>query len=158
MTPREDLVLTGRQPLTGGDPHLPLNEVPAGDHLGNRMLDLKPGVHFHEEELVRTVAGNDELHGARADVVDAAGGVAGRRADAGAGGGVEQRRGSLLDDLLMTALQTALPLTEMENLAMRVGEHLNLDMPGRQHKPLEKKGVVAEGRAGLAARSGECGR
>ena len=55
------------------------------------MLDLQAGVHLHEEELVGPVGGDDELDGARAGVVDAAGGVAGRGADARPGRRVQQR-------------------------------------------------------------------
>ena len=40
-----------RQPLAGGDPELPLDQVEAVDELGDRVLDLEPGVHLHEEEL-----------------------------------------------------------------------------------------------------------
>ena len=82
------------------------------------MLHLQTGVHLHEVELVRTVRRNDELHGAGTDVVDATGGVASGRTDPGAGLGVQQRRGRLLDDLLVAALQAALPLTEVQHAAV----------------------------------------
>ena len=52
----------------------PAAAVPPGpgrDHLGDRVLDLQPGVHLHEEELIRPVAADDELHRAGADVADA---------------------------------------------------------------------------------------
>ena len=52
----------------GGDPQLQLDQVEPGDHLGDRVLDLQPGVHLQEEELLRPVAGDDELDGARAGV------------------------------------------------------------------------------------------
>ena len=41
-----------RQRLAGGDPQLPFDQVDAGDHLGDRMLDLQPRVHLHEPEAV----------------------------------------------------------------------------------------------------------
>ena len=50
---RGDLVLRHRQLLAAGDADLPLDEVDAGDHLGDRVLDLQPGVHLEEEELAR---------------------------------------------------------------------------------------------------------
>ncbi len=86
-----DVVLRDRQLLPRRDADLQLDQVDAGDHLGDRVLDLQAGVHLHEEELVGPVGGDDELDGARAGVVDAAGGVAGGRADARPGRGVEQR-------------------------------------------------------------------
>ena len=46
-------VLRDGQRLAGGDPQLPLDEVQPGDQLGDRVLDLQPGVHLHEVELVR---------------------------------------------------------------------------------------------------------
>ncbi len=129
-----------------------------GDHLGDRMFDLQAGVHLHEEELVGPVGGHDELDGARADVVDAPRGVAGGGADPRAGGRVEQRRRRLLDDLLVAALQAALALAEVQHGAVGVGEHLDLDVPGAQHEPLQEQRVVAEGRRGLAAGRGQRGR
>ncbi len=60
-----------RQRLAGGDAQLPLHQILAGDHLGDRMLDLQPRVHLHE---VEGVALGDELHRAGADVADRAGG------------------------------------------------------------------------------------
>ena len=120
--------------------------------LGDRVLDLQAGVHLHEEELVGPVGGDDELDGARAGVVDAARGVARRRADAGPGRRVQQRRRRLLDDLLVAPLQAALALAEVDDVAVAVGEHLHLDVPGVQHESLEEQGVVAERRRRLAAR------
>ena len=115
------------------------------------MLDLEPGVHLHEEELVGPVGGHDELHGAGARVVDAAGGVARRGADPCPGRGVEQRRRRLLDHLLVPALQAALALAEMHDVAVAVGEDLHLDVPGPQHEPLQEQRVVPEGRGRLTA-------
>ena len=47
-----DLLLRQRQRLARGDPDLPLDEVQAGDLLGDRVLDLQAGVHLQEEELL----------------------------------------------------------------------------------------------------------
>ena len=68
-----------------------LDEVYAGDHFGDRMFDLKAGVHLHEEEFIGPVGGHDELDGARTGVVHAARGVTGRRTDAGPGRRIEKR-------------------------------------------------------------------
>ena len=64
------VVLAERQGLAGGDAQLLLDEVEAGDQLGDRVLDLQPGVHLHEERLVGGVAGDDELDRAGAGVAD----------------------------------------------------------------------------------------
>ena len=44
--------LRQRQRLARGHAQLPLHQVEAGDHLGDRMLDLQPGVHLHEPDAV----------------------------------------------------------------------------------------------------------
>src|SRR6185369_11645249 len=65
-----DLFLPARQALARRDPQLPLDQVEAGDHLGDRMLDLQAGVHFHEIEWAGARRLDDELDGAGADVTD----------------------------------------------------------------------------------------
>ena len=122
------------------------------------MLDLKTRVHLHEEELVWPVGGDDELDRPRTRVVDAARRVASGRADAGPGRRVEQRRRRLLDDLLMAALQTALALTEVDDVAVSVRDDLDFDVSGVQHESLQKQRVVTECGGGLAARGDEGGR
>ena len=147
---KHDVVLRHGEHLTGGDPHLPFDEVDAGDHLGDGVLHLQAGVHLHEEELVRGVVRDQELHGAGAAVVDAAGRVAGGLADPGAGGaavgqGFQQRRRRFLDDLLVPALQRALALAQVDDVAVVVGQDLDLDVPRRVDQPFQEEGVVAEG-------------
>ena len=138
------LGLGERQRLPRGDPKLPLDQVEAGDQLGDRVLDLQPGVHLHEEELVRGGVGDQELDRAGAGVADAPGCLAGCLADAGAGRRVEQRRGSLLDHLLVAALQGAFAFAEVDDGARAVGEHLHLDVTGGVDEALEQQCVVAE--------------
>ena len=91
MAAHGDVVLSDRQLLACRDADLQLDQVDAGDHLGDRVFDLQAGVHLHEEELVWPVRGDDELDGACAGVVHAAGGVARGGADARPGRRVEQR-------------------------------------------------------------------
>ena len=50
------------EPLAGGDPDLLLDDVDAGHHLGDRMLDLQPRVRFHEVEVAARI--HQELEGA----------------------------------------------------------------------------------------------
>ena len=40
-----------RRAFSGGDAHLNLHQIEAGDRLGDWMLDLKPGVHLQEERF-----------------------------------------------------------------------------------------------------------
>src|SRR5262249_54600143 len=59
------------------------------------------------------------------------------------------------DELLVTALYRAVAVTEMQEVAVRVGEHLHLDMTWRREIPLEQQRTIAEGTLGQAARGGE---
>ena len=69
MAGERDLALLERQPLAGRDPDLLLDDVDAGDHLGDRMLDLEARVRFHEVEAAVRIhqelerAGVRVLHG-----------------------------------------------------------------------------------------------
>jgi hypothetical protein len=64
--------------LAGGDQDLLLDDVDAGDHLGDRVLHLHAGVHLDEVELAVLV---QELEGAGAAVADAAAGLGAALAD-----------------------------------------------------------------------------
>ncbi len=119
------------------------------------MLDLQPGVHLHEEELVGTVGGDDELDGARADVADRARRVDRGGPDSGPGRGVQQRRRRLFDDLLVPPLQAALALAEVHHVAVRIGQHLYFDVPRPGDEALDEQRVVAESRPRLPARGGD---
>src|SRR5690606_41494354 len=62
------VLLPDRQLLAGGDHQLLADQVDAGDHLGDRVLDLDPGVHLDEVEAPVL---EQELEGAGAAVADA---------------------------------------------------------------------------------------
>jgi hypothetical protein len=108
------------------------------------VFHLESSVHLHEEEVVGLVGGDDELDGAGTGVVDAASGVAGSLADTRPGLRVEQWGRRFFDDLLMASLQAAFTLTEVDDVAVPVGEDLHLDVPGPQHESFEEEGVVTE--------------
>ena len=60
-----DLLLGEREGLAGRHPQLQSDQVHPDDQLGDRVLDLEPGVHLEEEELAVLV---EELDGAGVDV------------------------------------------------------------------------------------------
>src|SRR5699024_9661376 len=62
---------------------------------------------------------------------------------------VEVWRRCLLDDLLVAALQRAIALVEVDDLAERIRKHLHLDVPRRYHRLLEVHRTVTECRRGL---------
>ena len=143
--------------LPRGDAELRGDEVDAGDGLGDGVLDLEAGVHLEEERLVGGVRVDDELDGAGAHVVHRP-----RRLDRDlpellALGGGEGGARRLLDHLLVAALEGALALPQVDDMAMGVGEDLHLEVAGRGDPALEEEGVVAEGPGGLAPRGLERG-
>jgi hypothetical protein len=60
-------------------------------------------------------------------------------------GGVEERRRRLLDHLLVAALDRALALAEVDDVAVLVGQHLDLDVARLLDELLDEHAVVAEG-------------
>ena len=140
----------------GRDPQLLLDQVEPVDQLGDRVLDLQPRVHLEEEELAGSSAVGEELDGAGAD-------VAGTRARArppprrsrSRSSGVDDRRGRLLDDLLVAALQRALALAEVDDVAVGVAEHLDLDVARALEVALDEHAVVAEAGQRLAPGRGQ---
>src|SRR5207253_7431954 len=112
---------------TGGDAQLLLDEINAVDQLGHRMLDLKARVHLQEEELARVGRG-DELDRAGARVATRAREGDGRLAHARPQRLRYDGRGGLLDDLLVAALQRALALAEVHDVAVAVAEDLHFDV------------------------------
>ena len=122
------LILACRQPLAGGDPELPFDQVLPRDQFGHRVFDLKTGVHFHE--IKRTVRSGDELGRACPGVIDGPGcgdcGVAHCTACFIRHAG---RRG-LFQHFLVAALDRAVPFKQVYRIAMLIAEDLNLDMPG----------------------------
>ena len=136
-----DVLLPERQLLPRGHQDLRLHDVDAGDHLGHRMLDLYPRVHLDEIELALLV---QELEGARAAVADLAAGLGAALADADALLHRDQRRGRLLDDLLVAALHRAIAVAQIDRIAVFVGEHLDLDVARGFEKLLHVHRRVAE--------------
>lgn len=152
MPGQADLLLLDGERLPRGDAQLLLDDVDAGDELGHRVLHLQSSVHLHEEELPGLFGGDEEFDGAGAAVVDAARDGARGGADALARVLVDEGRRRFLDHLLVPALQGAFALTQMDDAAVLVGEHLHLDVPWRGDEAFEEERVVAERRGRDPAR------
>ncbi len=90
------------------------------------MLDLQPGVHLQEVEAL--VLAGDELDRSGGIVAHRLGQRDGLLAHPPARLGIEQRRGRLLDDLLVAALDRAFALAEIDDVAVLVAEQLDLDV------------------------------
>ena len=151
--------------LTAGHFQLPFHQILAGHHLGYRMLDLKPGIHLHEEKRARhTILGgfDDKFHRAGPLVTDGQGRICRRPAHGGAQILGHAGRRGLLQDFLMAALDRTVALEQVDRLPVGVGKDLQLDMARTGHEPLDQYMVIAEGIDGLAFAAfqggGEIGR
>ena len=129
------------------DRELQVDQVESGDELGDGVLDLESGVHLEEEGVL---AGDEELDGAGVDVADLAGQVDGRRGDDRADRVGDLARRRLLEHLLVAALDGAVTLVQVHDVAVLVGHDLHLDVPTVLDVSLEQHGVVAEGGRRLA--------
>ena len=144
--------------LTRRDPNLLAHEIDPTDQLGHGVLDLKPCVHLQEVE--RAVRREQELHRTGPDVVDRR-----RHAHRHASHLFDQRVGArrrgrrrFLHDLLMPSLDRTVTLEEMHGRAVRVSEHLNLDVARLDDRLLDVDCLVAERVLGLAPCAVPCAR
>ena len=116
------------------------------------MLDLEPRVHL--EEVRSAVRVHEELEGPGVDVSGASHQGHGEIAHP-----LPQRRGdegrrALFDHLLVPPLDGALALEEVDDVAVLVGQDLDLDVAGLLDHLLHVHPVVAEGAPGFAAGTG----
>ena len=86
----------------------------------------------------------DELDGAGADIVHGARRQHRRIGDGFARGVVHARRGRFFDHFLVAALQRAIALEQMHDIAVRIAEHLHLDMARALHVHFQQHAIVAE--------------
>ena len=145
-----DVLLGDGERLAGGDQDLLADDVDAADHLGHAVLDLHPRVHLEEEVLVADLHALDR---AGAAVADRGGRVGGDLADPLAHLGVDVRARRLLDHLLVTALDRAVALAEVDHVAVPVGEHLDLDVARVLEVALDVDAVVGEELLAFAGRA-----
>ena len=90
------------------------------------MLDLYARVHLNEDVVAAIV--HEELHGARAGVVDVLAELHRIGADAIAQLWIEEGRRGDFHDLLVAALHGAVALEEVDDVTGRIGEDLHLNV------------------------------
>ena len=134
MAGRVGLGLGDAERLVGGDLELIRHEVTAGHELRDGMLDLDPGVHLEEEPLA--AIGEEELAGSGALVADLGCEAERRFRERPAGRRVHRGRRRFLEDLLMPALDRAVPLAEVDAMAVPVEQDLDLDVARALHELL----------------------
>ena len=137
-----DLRVVVAELLAGGDAEHLADQVDAGDLLGDAVLDLEAGVDLEEGD--GAVLADEELAGAGADVPglaqDRLGGLV-ERGDLLVG---EERRGRLLDELLVAALQRAVAGGDDHDVAVLVGQALGLDVARLVEELLHEALAAAE--------------
>ena len=139
--------------LARGDPQLLADEVDAGDLLGHRVLDLEAGVDLEERD--GAVQADEELAGPGADVAGLAQDRLRRLDELGVLRVGEERRGRLLDELLVAALQRAVPGADDDDGAVGVREALGLHVPRVVEVALHEALAATEGGDRLADRGVE---
>src|SRR4051812_2493334 len=105
------------------------DQVKAGHHFRDVMLDLNPSVHLHEVELLVSVI-DEELDGADVLVAHGLAKLERGRAHLLAKLGGANRARTFFQKLLVAALDGAVALAEEDAVAMLVAENLDLDVPG----------------------------
>ena len=148
VTAQQDRILLEIQRLTCGNSNLPFHEVQPRHAFRNRMFDLEARVHFDEVEPI--VVCQEELDRSGVLVADCGGSFTGCPGEPGAHRRIETGGRRLLDHLLMSPLQGAVALEQVDRAAVAVGEDLHFDMAGRRHQLLDQEATVPEGGFRLA--------
>ena len=148
------------QRFAAGHAQLPFDQVQPGDHFGHRMLDLQPRIHFHEIERAcafPVARLGDELHRAGADVADRLGRRHRGLAHAVAPRLAHARRRRFFQHFLVAPLHRTVALEQVQRVALRVGEHLDLDVARACQVFFQQHALVAETRFRFALAGGERG-
>ncbi len=146
------VVLREPERLARGDADHQLDQIEPGHRLGHGMLDLQPGVHLEEVEALagRVGARHDQLDRPRREIPHRTRQRDRLLAHAFPHLRRDERRRRLLDHLLVAALDRAFALAEIDDIAVLVAHHLDLDVAGRFDELLDEHAVVAERRQPLA--------
>ena len=145
-----DLGVVVAELLAGRDAEHLADQVDAGDLLGDAVLDLEAGVDLEEGD--RAVLGDEELARAGAVVAGLGEDALGRLVELGDLLVGEERRGRLLDELLVAALQRAVAGGDDDDVAVLVGQALGLDVAGLVEELLDQALAATEGGDRLAHR------
>ena len=135
-----DVFLFDRQRRAAGNQQLLSDDIDATDHLGDRMLYLYPGVHLNK---VKRVVLEQEFEGARTPIIHVETRTHACLTDFISQCVVNAWRRRLFDDLLVSALQGAIAIAQVNGIALPVGQYLNLDVT----RTLQKFLHVHHGRA-----------
>lgn len=132
---------------TSGNLDLGSDNVDTCNLLSNGVLNLDTGVDLNEVVAVLLV--DKELRGTSVAVVNRLGELDGIGQDSVAGLGGKVLGGGNLDDLLVTTLDGAVTLVQVDNVAVVVTKELDLNVLGLVEEALDENGAVAESALGL---------
>ena len=128
---------------------LRLDDIDAGHFLSDRVLDLDARIDLDEVERTR-LGIHEEFDSAGTDVTGFAGQLQRIARQLLALRGVEIGCRRALHDFLVAALHRAVALEQMHLVAMRVAQHLHLDMAGAFDQLFQINLILAKGGPGLA--------
>src|SRR3546814_13855501 len=117
--------------VCSSDLDLLAHQIEPGDHLGDRMFDLKPGVHLDEVECAVFPQELDRPRAAIAHIGHRLGDDAAHPITLDA---AQARRGGFLEHLLVAALERAVALAEMVRLSQAIAEDLEFDVSSGERR------------------------
>lgn len=132
---------------TGSNLDLGGDDINTRDLFGDGVLDLDTGVDL--DEVVAVLLVDQELGGTSVAVVDGASQLDGIRQDLVADGGGQVLGRGQLDHLLVTTLDGAVTLEQVDDVALAVTQQLDLDVLGLVEEALDEDGAVSKGALGL---------
>src|SRR5678815_1226727 len=157
VAPLRELTLNPRHRLAGSDANLRGDEIDTDHLLGDWMLNLQARVHLQEVERgLVAPAFEQEFDRSRVAVPRGARYGHSRVSHSTTQRGRDGGGWCLLNDFLMAALDRAFPLEQMDDVAVCVGQDLELDVPRAVDEPLDIKGSVTESDERFAPRLPDC--
>ena len=144
-----DIFLLERQWLTRSYADGLLDDVDAGDHFGDGVLDLNTGVDFHEVEVFLGI--HQELDSTGRVITGGFTHAGGSGAELLAFFIIEDGARGLFDELLLASLHGAVAFPEVDDVAVLVTEDLDLNVPRVINEFLDIDGAIAKSGLGFLA-------
>ena len=138
----------GHVAAVGNADHL-RDQVDVGDELGDGVLDLDACVEFEKPDLI---ARHQELGRAGAAVVSCPSKRNSRFIKPRAQRVIDDRRGALLEHLLVPTLDRAVALAERDHTTVGIGKQLDFDVVRALDKSLGVHAAITKGALGFARR------
>ncbi len=127
VTVNVQILLTARKRFSTSNTKLPFHQILSGDHFGDRMFHLEPGIHFHE--IKGPVCRKQELDRSCTDIINGFG-----RSNGSLSHLLPQILGkswsrSFFNNLLVPSLNRTITFKHVHCTVMLISKNLNFDMP-----------------------------